>query len=282
MKTFDDWLPQLSFQVEIVGAGSRALRRALGLKRARNGHSVSPGNTTLSESQSGLGNVRFGSDAFGASRPIAGLKAFRLLGLMIATAPGNPRAFRRTVLAVALLNLSYFGIEFAVARHIGSLSLFADSVDFLEDASVNLLIAIAAGWSLRARSQTGMALAFILLAPALATLLTLWMKVHSLSAPDPLSLTGTGVGALVVNVSCAFLLVRFRHHSGSMSKAAFLSARNDAFANIAIIAAGIVTAFVWRSGWPDVIVGVGIAIMNADAAREVWKAAREEHASAKS
>ncbi|MGE0024841.1 MAG: cation transporter, partial [Hyphomicrobium sp.] len=45
---------------------------------------------------------------------------------------------RRIVLTVALLNLAYFGIEFAVALSIGSVSLFADSVDFLEDASINL------------------------------------------------------------------------------------------------------------------------------------------------
>jgi Co/Zn/Cd efflux system component len=35
--------------------------------------------------------------------------------------------------------LAYFGIEFAVALMIGSVSLFADSVDFLEDASINFL-----------------------------------------------------------------------------------------------------------------------------------------------
>ena len=40
---------------------------------------------------------------------------------------------------VVLLNFAHFGVEFAVARAIGSVSLFADSVDFLEDASVNFL-----------------------------------------------------------------------------------------------------------------------------------------------
>ena len=50
---------------------------------------------------------------------------------------------RQTVLLVAALNLAYFGIEFAAAVAIGSVSLFADSVDLLEDASVNLLIAVA-------------------------------------------------------------------------------------------------------------------------------------------
>jgi Co/Zn/Cd efflux system component len=62
-----------------------------------------------------------------------------------------------------------------------------------------------------------------------------------------------------------------------LTRAAVLSARNDALANIAIIGAGLVTAFVWRSAWPDLIVGLAIAALNADAAREVWEAARQEH-----
>jgi Co/Zn/Cd efflux system component len=50
---------------------------------------------------------------------------------------------RTTVLLVALLNLAYFGVEFTVALNIHSVSLFADSVDFLEDTSVNLVIFFA-------------------------------------------------------------------------------------------------------------------------------------------
>jgi len=49
---------------------------------------------------------------------------------------------------------------------------------------------------------------------------------------------------------------------------------------LAIIAAALVTAFAWRTAWPDLIAGLGIALMNADAAREVWSAGREEHAAA--
>ncbi len=155
---------------------------------------------------------------------------------------------------VALLNFAYFGVEFAVALAIGSVSLFADSVDFLEDTSVNFLILAALGWSARRRAKVGMALAGILLIP--------------------------GLGALAVNLSCALMLTRFRRHSGSLTKAAFLSARNDALANIAIIAAGLLTAYT-LSAWPDLVVGLGIAAINADAAREVWQAARQEHRAAK-
>jgi Co/Zn/Cd efflux system component len=190
------------------------------------------------------------------------------------------KGLRTAVVWVALLNLGYFGVEFATALTIGSVSLFADSVDFLEDASVNLLIAVALGWDARRRAYLGMLLALILLAPALAGLWTAWQKLASPVPPAPLPLTLTGLGALVVNLSCAFVLARFRDHRGSLTKAAFLSARNDALANIAIIAAGGVTAYLWHSAWPDLIVGVGIAIMNADAARAVWAAAHAERRSA--
>lgn len=187
---------------------------------------------------------------------------------------------RRAVGIVAILNLAYFGVEFVIAQAIGSVSLFADSIDFFEDAAVNFLIVAALGWSLRRRAKVGMLLSAILLAPALALLWTLWHKVQAPLPPDAIPLTLAGLGALVVNLFCAFLLARYRHHGGSLTKAAFLSARNDAFANIAIIGAGIVTAYT-LSLWPDVIVGIGIAIMNMDAAREVWTASRDEHRLAK-
>jgi Co/Zn/Cd efflux system component len=175
---------------------------------------------------------------------------------------------------VALLNLSYFGVEFAVALAIGSVSLFADSIDFLEDASVNFLIFAALGRSAARRARVGMALAGILLVPA-------WDKLKVPVPPEPVPLILTGAGAWAINFGCAYMLARYRTLGGSLTRAAFLSARNDMLANIAIGAAGLVTVFLWRSAWPDLIVGLGIVAMNADAAREVWTVAREEHAAAK-
>ena len=194
---------------------------------------------------------------------------------------GETTTLRGAVLAVALLNLAYFAVEFTVALKIGSVALFADSVDFLEDASVNLLIAVAIGWSPRRRAMLGMMMAAIILAPALAGLWTAYQKLVAPVAPAPVPLTLTGVGAFLVNLTCAMILARFRHVSGSLTKAAFLSARNDVLANIAIIFAGLVTATLWRSAWPDLLVGIAIAIMNADAAREIFEAARDEHAAAR-
>ena len=107
---------------------------------------------------------------------------------------------RRVVARVALLNLAYFGVEFSVALAIGSVSLFADSIDFLEDTSVNFLILIALGWSARtlafghgarwhpAHSGTGHALDGLGQIPASVP-------------PAPLPLSLTGAGAMAVNLT---------------------------------------------------------------------------------
>ena len=187
-----------------------------------------------------------------------------------------PLRLKHTVLIVAALNIGWFGVEFAVARGVGSVALFADSIDFLEDASLNLLILVALGWTARGRARLGMALSALLLVPTVATLWTAWDKIAAPLAPAPGALTATAMGALAINLSCALLLAAHRNSSGGLTRAAFLSSRNDTLANIAIIVAGAVTAFVWHSAWPDVIVGIAIAVMNADAAREVWIAARAE------
>jgi Co/Zn/Cd efflux system component len=212
-----------------------------------------------------------------ASRVQKGKRFEQNGALMEDNLPGP--ALRRVVRLVALLNLGYFGVEFAVAVAIGSVSLFADSVDFLEDASINFLIFAALGWSALRRARVGMALAGILLVPGLAALWTAWEKFHMPVPPEPVPLTLAGAGALAINLTCALMLARYRAHQGSLTRAAFLSARNDVLANVAIIVAGFLTAFTF-SVWPDLIVGLGIALINTDAAREVWTAARKEHQAA--
>lgn len=181
----------------------------------------------------------------------------------------------RVFVTVALANLLYFAVEFTVARRIGSVSLFADSIDFLEDASLNLLILLSLAWTARNRARLGLLLSFLLLVPAVEFLITAWHKLHLMSAPPASELSLTGLGALFVNFGCALLLARHRHRGGSLTHAAFLSSRNDVAANLGILVAGGLTVF-WRSAWPDLLVGIVIAGMNADAAWKVWHFARRE------
>ena len=182
---------------------------------------------------------------------------------------------RKTVTIVAGLNLVYFVIEFYYGRKFNSVSLIGDSVDFLEDASVNLLIAVALGWSLSKRRLTSYFLAALLLVPGIAFL---WNAIHQLLSPEVPKGSGmsyVGFGALAVNVFCAFLIAKHRHEGGGLVRAAYYSARNDAVANVLIIAAGVVT-LIYPSILPDLIIGLTIFAMNAGAAKDVLAAARAE------
>ena len=193
--------------------------------------------------------------------------------------PTLRRRLRTAVLVVALLNLAYFFVEIGVAVGIGSVSLFADSVDFLEDTAVNLLIFVALGFTLRWRSVMGKVMAVIICVPAVAAAVSLILKAGNPEPPDPLSLTVTAGGAVLVNLDCALILARFREHGGSMTTAAFLAARNDVLVNVAIIVMGLITAAT-LSGWPDIVLGAIIIVLNVSAAKEVWEAAENENLAA--
>ncbi|WP_062529163.1 cation transporter [Demequina rhizosphaerae] len=187
---------------------------------------------------------------------------------------------RRAVLAVALINLGYGVVEFTVSQLVGSVALVADSIDFLEDGILNLLIFFAAAWPLHRRARVGHALAIVILVPAAVTLVTAVVKILDPTRPETIPLTVTAFGALLANLAAAAILVRHRHTGGSLARAAWLSARNDALANVAIIASAAI-ALAWVSGWPDIVVGVGIALLNADAGVKVWRAASKERLEAK-
>ncbi|WP_298711509.1 cation transporter [Micrococcus sp. 2A] len=195
-------------------------------------------------------------------------------------AADRARALRGVVLAVALLNLAYMVVELVVAAQVRSVALVADSVDFFEDFAVNLLIFLALGWSLARRAAVGKVLAGIIVLPAVAALVMAVLKAGDPEPPDPGLLMLTAGGSIAVNVVCTLVLVRFRADGGSLTTAAYLAARNDVIAGVAILALGAVT--LWTgSGWPDIVLGLFIVALNLSAAKEVWEAATEEQLAAK-
>lgn len=190
-------------------------------------------------------------------------------------APLATAVLRRTVLIVAGLNLGYFVIEVVVALSIGSVALLADSIDFLEDTAINLLIALALGWSLATRARVGRTLAIVLLVPAIAVIVQLVLKIGDPEPPAALPLIVAAGAAAVVNLVAAALLARIRSAGGSMVGAAWYVARNDVVVNLAVVAMGVVT-FWLASGWPDIVLGTLVIVLNGRAAFVVWRLAGEE------
>ena len=188
-------------------------------------------------------------------------------------------ALRRTVLLVAALNFAYFFVEFGVGVAIGSVSLVADGVDFLEDTAINLLIYVALGWPLARRALVGKVMAVVILGPAAVAAWQVVQRIAHPMPPDVTPLVLASLGAIAVNGASAWLLARVRTRGGSLSRAAFLSARNDVLVNVAIIAMGALTA-VTASGWPDLVLGCFILLLALHAAHEVWEVSEEERLAA--
>lgn len=184
------------------------------------------------------------------------------------------RSARRIVGVVAGLNLLGALVEGTIASIIGSVALWADAADFLEDFLINALVLAALGWSVASRRKASYVLAGLILIPAVAALATAVYKLVNPSAPEAFALTGTAVFAMVVNLVCALLLMRLRREE-ALLRGAWLAARNDVLGNVLIIAAGLVT-FVWVSPWPDIAVGLLLAAVNLGAAKEVFEQARAE------
>lgn len=190
------------------------------------------------------------------------------------------RRLRRAVLIVAALNFGYFFVEFFVALSSGSVSLLADSVDFLEDTSINLLIFVALGWALAKRAAMGKVMAVVILGPAAAAAWEAAQRFAAPEAPGVVPVVLASFGAIAVNSTSALVIARVRKHGGSLGRAAFLSARNDVLVNVAIIAMALIT--VWTaSGWPDLVLGCFTILLAVHAAHEVWEVSEEERLASK-
>lgn len=182
---------------------------------------------------------------------------------------------KKTLIIVILLNLGYFFVEFFGALAIDSVSLLADSIDFLEDVSVNFLIFLALGFSLTWRRRVGYFLIILLLLPSFLALLKAIDKFLNPTIPEPFTLSFIALGALIVNLFCAYLMLEHKKSDNSLLLAAFYSARNDAIANVAMIVAGFLTYYLY-SHYPDLIVGIGVLILNIRASQEVYETIKKE------
>ncbi len=194
--------------------------------------------------------------------------------------PDRADRLRRVVLVVAGLNFAYFFVELTVALAAGSVALLADSVDFLEDTSVNLLIFLALGWPLARRALMGKLMALVILGPAAMAGVQAVQRFADPVPPHVAPLVLASLGAVVVNGTSALLLATLRHHGGSLGRAAFLSARNDVLVNVSIIAMGLLTSWT-GSGWPDLVLGCFIILLALHASYEVWEVSEEERLAAK-
>jgi Co/Zn/Cd efflux system component len=191
-----------------------------------------------------------------------------------AASAADDQGFRR-ILWIALIANGLMFLAEIVASAIGdSLSLQADALDFLADSANYGISLFVAGAALASRARAS------LIKGATMAVFGLWVLGSGVyraiegSEPDPGVMGGVALLALAVNVGVAALL--FSHRNGDSNRTSiWLCSRNDAIANLAVIAAagGVLAS---GSRWPDLAVAAGIAALNVSAAIHVARLARAE------
>jgi Co/Zn/Cd efflux system component len=169
-------------------------------------------------------------------------------------------SYRKALIIAAALNFAMTFVEVGGALYANSIALMADAIDFLEDSITYILAIALIGLGHRPRAVFGAMTAFLMFVPGVWIGWKTIQQFYYGLPPDPLPMGAIGLLALAVNLYCAFILLPHRK-GDSAHQGVWLSTRNDAIANVAIVLAAIVTAFT-GTVWPDVSVGLGIAALN--------------------
>jgi Co/Zn/Cd efflux system component len=185
----------------------------------------------------------------------------------------DPR-FRRALWIALVVNALMFLVEVGASWSSGSVSLLADSVDFLGDAANYALSLAVLAMASHVRSQAAIVKAACMAAFGSFVLArTLWV-LRAGTAPEPVTMGTVAVAALVANVSVALLLYRYRSGDANM-RSVWICSRNDAIGNVAVGVAAL-GVFGTGSAWPDLLVAALMATLAITGATTVFRLARIE------
>ncbi|MCC6201666.1 MAG: cation transporter [Gammaproteobacteria bacterium] len=183
---------------------------------------------------------------------------------------------RTTLLIVLLINASMFLLEAGAGLVSDSTALLADSLDMLGDALVYgfslFVVARSVGWKALAALSKGLVMAAFGLFVFGRAVFRLWHPV----VPDAAIIGAIGALALLANLCCVLLLWRHRADDVNM-RSVWLCSRNDIIANGAVLLAAAAVA-ASGSQWPDLVVGIGIAVLFLRSALHVIADARATYA----
>lgn len=176
-----------------------------------------------------------------------------------------------TLKIVLGINAVMFVVELIAGMMAGSTALLSDSLDNLGDALTYGMSLYAVSRGPRSKAKVALFKGVLIL---LASLFVLYQVVYRIAVPVvPLYETMGLVSllALLANGTCLVLLWKHREEDINMSSV-WECSRNDIAANIAVfVAAGGVA--LTHSGWPDILVGLALALLFLKSAAKVIRGA---------
>lgn len=184
------------------------------------------------------------------------------------------RRYRRVLLVALAVNAVMFLFELTAGLAAGSVSLQADSLDFLGDAANYGISLFVLGMALRYRARAAMAKGVTMGMFGLWVFgAAVWHAIFG-GVPRPFTMGVVGVAALVANLVVFGLLWAYRNGDSNM-RSVWLCSRNDVAGNFAVLLAAI-GVFGTGTGWPDVIVAAVMAALALQGAGRVVRLASAE------
>mgnify|MGYP003547014652 CR=1 FL=1 len=178
---------------------------------------------------------------------------------------------RRVLWIVLAINAALFVGEYAAGWWAGSTALLSDSLDSLGDAGVYALSLFVVGRSLRWRAGAGVVKGVIQGLFGLAVLAEVGRKAFLGGTPEAPIMAVAASIALVANLACFFLLMRFRDQDINL-RSVWLCSRNDVFSNAGVIAAAGAVEWLGQ-GWPYLLVGALVALLFLHTSYDVLRTA---------
>jgi Co/Zn/Cd efflux system component len=178
-------------------------------------------------------------------------------------------AFGRVLWVVLAINGIMFAVEFGAGIAAGSTALMADSLDMLGDAAVYGVSLVALRRSDTWRAGAALLKGGLMAAFGLGVLGQLAWHLVTGTMPVAAMMTGFGLAALGANLVCAALLLRHRGGDVNM-RSTWLCSRNDVVANLGVLAAAGLVSLTGRQ-WPDLVVGLIIALLFLRSALQVLR-----------
>ena len=182
--------------------------------------------------------------------------------------------YARALWIVVILNLGFGVCEMLGGFIANSQALKADALDFIGDGSITLIGLLALGWTADARARIALTQGLFLGALGIGVLAFAAWRAFNAVAPEAELMGGIGIVALIVNISAALVLSRFRDGDANV-RAVWLFSRNDALANVAVIFAAALVGWTGQA-WPDLAVAGVIAILFLHSAFEIIRRARAD------
>ena len=181
---------------------------------------------------------------------------------------------RGTLQMVLAINALMFVVMVAAATYASSSALLADSLDNLGDALTYALSLYAVSRGAAVKAKVALFKGTLIF---IAALTVIAQVAYRLFVPGVPVFEVMGIFSLVglaANSICLFLLWRHRHEDVNMSSV-WECSRNDIASNVSVfVAAGAV--WFTGSGWPDIVVALGLSSLLMRSAIRVITSAMAE------